>query len=593
MQKGGEVSNRTILSYFFQSAKRYPWSLLFTIIFSALLFAGDIVVPWFMKDFVDTISMGARTDAAVQKLSGIVLAIIGIKAVVFTAMRLRFFAWNWFESKVMADLETSAFSKLLGHSYQFFADNFTGSLVKKVSRFAQAFEGVADVIMLEFFPVAAFTVGVGVSIAYRFPNLLPWFIAWVVVFFSVTALAYSLKRPYDIKSSELDSQVGGAVSDAVTNSINIKLFTGNAFENARFEKVVRAWTSLLCFRWNLNEVIVAVQSFFMMAAEIAFLTYAVNGWKNGVLTAGDIILLQSLFATLVSRLWNFSGLLRRWLESLASAAEMVKILELPYEVKDLRGAKELRVRHGKIEFRSVEFRFRKKSPILEDFSLSIGAGEKIALVGPSGAGKTTITKLLFRFYDINRGSIRIDGQDIGSVTQESLRANISLVPQEPVLFHRSLFENIQYGRRSATREEVIAAAKQAHCHEFIMTQKEGYETLVGERGIKLSGGERQRIAIARAILKDAPILVLDEATASLDSESEKLIQDALQTLMRGKTVIVIAHRLSTIMQMDRIIVLEGGKITSMGTHDELKEQEGRYQKLWNIQAGGFREARTT
>ncbi|HCM43648.1 TPA: hypothetical protein DIS55_01705, partial [Candidatus Kaiserbacteria bacterium] len=214
-------------------------------------------------------------------------------------------------------------------------------------------------------------------------------------------------------------------------------------------------------------------------------------------------------------------------------------------------------------------------------------GERVAFVGPSGAGKTTVTKLLLRFYDVNDGNIEIDGYDIANVTLESLREAIAFVPQDPVLFHRSLLENIRYGRRDATENEVIEAAKKAHCHEFITTLPKGYGTFVGERGVKLSGGERQRIAIARAILKNAPILVLDEATSSLDSESEALIQDALETLMKGKTVIVIAHRLSTVMKMDRIIVLEDGRITADGRHEELITQDGRYRTLWNIQAGGF------
>ncbi|HVU79954.1 MAG TPA: ATP-binding cassette domain-containing protein [Candidatus Paceibacterota bacterium] len=247
----------------------------------------------------------------------------------------------------------------------------------------------------------------------------------------------------------------------------------------------------------------------------------------------------------------------------------------------------LKTTNGAIEFKNIEFHFSKTASILKDFNLVISGREKVALVGPSGAGKSTITKLLLRLYDIKSGSIEIDGQNIADVTQDSLRDAIAFVPQEPILFHRTLMENIRYGRRGASDEAVIEAAKKAHCHEFISKLPQGYDTFVGERGIKLSGGERQRVAIARAILKDAPILVLDEATSSLDSESEALIQDALEVLMRGKTVIVIAHRLSTIMKMDRIVVLEGGKVVADGTHDELLAQKGLYHKLWSIQAGGF------
>jgi len=274
-------------------------------------------------------------------------------------------------------------------------------------------------------------------------------------------------------------------------------------------------------------------------------------------------------------------------ESSADASEMIEMLNQTPEILDAKNAKPLAVTRGAISFKDVRFRYTGGKRILEAFSLAIKPREKIALVGPSGSGKSTVTKLLFRFFDIQQGVITIDAQNIAKVTQDSLRASIAFVPQEPILFHRTLMENIRYGRPSATDDEVFAAAKKAHCHEFIEAQPEGYATYVGERGIKLSGGERQRVAIARAILKDAPILVLDEATSSLDSESESLIQDALQQLMKNKTVIVIAHRLSTIMEMDRIIVMQHGKVVDEGTHEALQKRVGMYRTLWNIQAGGF------
>ena len=236
---------------------------------------------------------------------------------------------------------------------------------------------------------------------------------------------------------------------------------------------------------------------------------------------------------------------------------------------------------------TLSFDFDSERPILRNLEFHIPGGQKVALVGPSGAGKSTITKLLLRLYDVKSGSIAIDGQNIATVTQESLRNAIGFVPQEPILFHRTLMDNIRYGKRDATDEQVIEAARLAHCHEFISQLPSGYETLVGERGIKLSGGERQRVAIARAILKDAPILILDEATSSLDSESEQYIQEALHILMQGKTVLVIAHRLSTIMNMDRIFVIDKGRVEADGTHEQLLKEDGLYQKLWNIQAGGF------
>jgi ATP-binding cassette subfamily B protein len=288
------------------------------------------------------------------------------------------------------------------------------------------------------------------------------------------------------------------------------------------------------------------------------------------------------------KLWNVGRNMRRVYQAIADGNEMTEMLLTPHEVQDVENAGLLKVNSGKIEFNHTSFSYKDQESIFNDFNLSISGGERVALVGPSGGGKSTIVKLLFRSYDLTGGGIEIDGQDISKVTQESLREQISLVPQDPILFHRSILENIRYAKPEATEKEVIAAAKAAHCHEFIEKLSSKYETMVGERGVKLSGGERQRVAIARAILKNAPILVLDEATSSLDSESESLIQDALKTLMQGKTTIVIAHRLSTIMAMDRIVVIEDGQITEQGKHEELlKDKDGKYQKLWHIQAGGF------
>jgi len=325
--------------------------------------------------------------------------------------------------------------------------------------------------------------------------------------------------------------------------------------------------------------------------EIGLLGVGVWLWQHGKITVGDFVLIQVYILGLVDQIWNFGNTLRRVYDAFADASEMVDILETPHAIQDVQGATVLHCTEGTIEFKDVEFGFVEERNVLKDFSFQIAGGEKVGLVGPSGAGKSTITKLLLRLYNPRGGAISIDGQNISTVTQASLRELISYVPQESVLFHRTLRENIAYGKQDATMDEIIEAAKKAHCHEFISKLPEMYETYVGERGIKLSGGERQRVAIARAILKNAPILVLDEATSSLDSESEALIQDALAKLMQDKTVIAIAHRLSTIMKMDRIIVMEEGKVVLTGTHNELLAQESNlYKKLWKIQAGGFIDA---
>jgi len=307
-----------------------------------------------------------------------------------------------------------------------------------------------------------------------------------------------------------------------------------------------------------------------------------------MVSLGIFAMIQSYVFTIIDNTWGFSRVIRNIYQSYADAKEMVEILLLPHEITDSNLAKELVVNEGEIKFENLNFNFNETRRVLENINLAIKPGEKIALVGPSGAGKTTFIRLILRLYSATSGEILIDGQNIEEVTQESLRKNISLVPQDPILFHRTLAENISYGKPDATKEEIEKAAELAHCSEFIKNLPLGFDTYVGERGIKLSGGERQRVAIARAILKNAPILILDEATSSLDSRSEALIQDALNNLMKDKTTIVIAHRLSTIQKMDRIILIDGGKVVEEGTHQSLlKKKNSLYKKLWELQAGGF------
>jgi ATP-binding cassette subfamily B protein len=321
----------------------------------------------------------------------------------------------------------------------------------------------------------------------------------------------------------------------------------------------------------------------MIILEIGIFYLAIKFWQGGKLTLGDFVLIQTYLMIIMMIVWNFGKIIRNTYESLSDAEEMTKILNTPHEIKDIENAKDLKVSTGKIEFKKVGFNYHKTKAVLKDFNLIIQPKERIALVGLSGVGKTTVIKLLLRMYNITDGKILIDNQDISKITQESLWKNISLVPQDPILFHRALMENIRYGKLDASDEEVIMAAKVAHCHEFINKAIDGYNTYVGERGIKLSGGERQRVSIARAILRNAPIIIFDEATSSLDSESERFIWDALNKLMENKVVITITHRLSTIKKMDRIIVIDNGEIIEQGSHQELVEKKSSiYKKTLGI-----------
>jgi len=333
----------------------------------------------------------------------------------------------------------------------------------------------------------------------------------------------------------------------------------------------------------------AIGNLYSVAIEFIIFWVAISDWRLGLITLPVIVLLQNYLARLVNSLWSFGGIVRAYYESFAGAYEMAVILDIPYEIAD-KPTEILGKINGEVIFEKVTYIYENNNAkVLEDFSIKIPAGQKVAIVGSSGAGKTTFVRLLMRFFNLTSGRITIDGIDISNISQENLRGKIAFVPQDPTLFHRTLMENIRYGRRGATDEEVMMAARLAHCDDFIDALPNKYETYVGERGIKLSGGERQRVAIARAILKNAPILILDEATSSLDSHSESLIQDALHKLIQGKTTIVIAHRLSTIREMDRIIVIEKGKIVEDGNHDELSNKKGGlYKKLWDLQAGGFK-----
>jgi ATP-binding cassette subfamily B protein len=324
-----------------------------------------------------------------------------------------------------------------------------------------------------------------------------------------------------------------------------------------------------------------------MVLMVAMVGYALKIWADGALTVGEFSMVAGLAIMLIEAARGLSRTFLEFFEHTGNVGDGVSVFVQSHEIVDLPDAAELEVSHGGIVFDDVSFAYREGLPVFTHLSVAIEPRQHVGLVGFSGSGKSTFANLILRLFEYNAGSIRIDGQDIHAVTQDSLRRNISMIPQDPQLFHRSLMENIRYGRLDATDDEVVEAAKKAHAHEFIVLTEQGYDSLVGERGVKLSGGQRQRIAIARAILKNAPILILDEATSSLDSVTEKEIQRGLVHLMQGRTVVVVAHRLSTISHMDRILVFDQGRIVEDGSHQALLARNGHYARLWNMQAGGF------
>jgi len=580
-------TKKTFKIYWRQACHYKLVGLLMVIPVSAAAVLG-VVIPLFFKDFFDVLASNQPSGAVASKLISILIIIAALDLLEWVFWRISTFADSYFVPKVMADLSNYCFSYLHQHSFTYFSNNFVGSLVKKVKWFVNAFRVIDDKIIWNLLPLAIKVLVISIVLFKTNVVLGVAVIIWTALFMIINWIFTKYKLQYDIKRSEAETETTGVLADTVTNHTNVRLFNGYARELKSFALVTEKLRRLQLFTWNLGNLIEGIQGFLMIGLEIGVFYLAVKLWVKGFLTVGDFVLIQTYLVNLFMRIWDFGRVIREIYEHLADAEEMTVILSTPHDIQDIPGAKKLKINNGQIEFKDVVFNYHQTRTILDQFNLTVKPGERLALIGPSGAGKTTVVKLLLRMHDITSGKILIDGQDISQVTQESLWQNVSLVPQDPILFHRTLWENIRYGRPEATDAEILAAAQAAHCHEFIKGLSDGYNTYVGERGIKLSGGERQRVAIARAILRNAPILVLDEATSSLDSESESLIQDALNKLMVDKTVIVVAHRLSTIKKMDRIVVMDAKGIVEAGSHDELsKKKGGLYQKLWRLQAGGF------
>lgn len=572
-----------MLGIYVNFAFKRKWALLVIYTFAALAVIFETLAPSALRRLVDGLS---EPDATLS----IVLASLGLLALYrlasWVSRRIAGFTNMTFSARSMADLDLYGYGYLMDHSYKFFSDNFAGSLVKRLHRLVRSFERFIDEITYRWVPIIVVLIGASIALYRQDEVLLLIFASWFIVFliFSLWAAKWAVKA--DIERSEVDSKVGGYVADTVSNAVTVKSFGATRRENEGYSRLVQKFAKLQIRSWNRHEVIYMVQSGLGIIIEIGLLYWGILLWSKGELSVGDLVFIQSYIMIVFSKVSEMARSIRHLFDAYADGKEMVEIIKTPHAIKDRLTATPLAVTKGAITFEKVRFGFGRNN-VLKDFSVSIQPKEKIALVGPSGAGKTTITKLLFRFFDVRSGQILIDGQNIAHVTQDSLRKSISMVPQDPILFHRSLRDNIKYGKPDATDEEMIEAAKKAHCHEFITNFPKKYDTFVGERGVKLSGGERQRVAIARAILEDAPILVLDEATSALDSESEQYIQEGLKELMKEKTVIAIAHRLSTIVNMDRILVIEGGRIVAQGSHAELTEKDGTYKNLWNLQAGEF------
>ncbi len=495
------------------------------------------------------------------------------------------------QERMSTHLIERAIKGLFAHSYTFFANSKVGALAGDVNTFARSYQSLGDTLFLQASSVIVNFVASLVIVAFIAPIMLPVLLILTAAITYDAALSYTKRSVYRNQRKDLMSKLFGNTADALGNQVLVRMFGNADSERNRLVRQRHTIESVAAKEIDILQRGAETRMGIMFFFQLATLLLCLFLVHNSLLSIAALVFIITYLGRVAGSMFSISTIIRSAEQAFLDAAKVTEILQVTPEVIDKEDAPDLTVPAGEITFSGVSFAYQdaQKKMVFDDLDLTIPSGQSVGLVGKSGGGKSTLTHLMLRYMDIHTGHILIDGQDIAEVTQDSLRAQIAFVPQDPFLFHRSLRENIAYGKPDASDEEIIDAARQAHAMEFIKELPGGLDTIVGERGVKLSGGQRQRIAIARAILKDAPILILDEATSALDSESEKLIQSALTNLMKNRTSIVIAHRLSTISRLDRIIVLEKGTIREDGTHSELLEKKGIYATLWNHQSGGFIE----
>ncbi len=581
---------KNILSLFWRSTRKHKLQRNLALFFPALAVTiNAIVAPYVLSTFLDKLQHGNVTLENSWSLVALYALLIFTGEVIVWRLAL-YFTWT-FQVNGQRDLYLAIFRKLSLEDLNFHANRFGGSLVSQSSKLHGSFERFWDMIIWSTLPMITTVVGSIVTLSilgmWQYGIFL---IFYAVVFGIVVYFGSRFLADRNRNEAALSNQTNGYLADMLTNVNTVKAFGQEHYEYKNASRYINKWKDASNhLKWGVIGATSAFSSMYAIGATGA-LIFAILGAQYGIASVG-IVYLMFIYALNINRqLWELNNITRTYNRIMGDAHEMTEILNKDYQLID-KSTEALKATKGSVVLNNVTFTHDdgEGEQVFRDFNLMIPSGQRIGVVGHSGSGKTTLTRLMLRFSDIEDGSIVIDNQDISQVTQQSLHQSMAYVPQEPMLFHRSLRENIAYGKIDASDAEIIEAAKQANALEFIQKQADGFDTLVGERGVKLSGGQRQRIAIARAILKNAPILILDEATSALDSESEKLIQDALQKLMKNRTSIVIAHRLSTIAKLDRIIVLDNGKIVEDGSHAELLKQKGIYANLWSHQSGGFIE----
>ncbi|QLE57302.1 ABC transporter ATP-binding protein [Nostoc sp. TCL26-01] len=567
---------------------QFRWWYLLMVILEALHATCGIMLPYAIGEIIRTVTRSPGNnkpilDAISQPL--ILFTALSIGEVVFgrSAGLLQTILHPVHRQHIVRSL----YAYLQHHSHRYLSSSFAGALAHRIAETSLGVTQTMQMLITEFMSVIIVHMVATILLYRAYPPLAAFVGLWAVLFISVSFWLATRCRVYSRKAAAARSETTGIIVDAVTNLSSSRLFARLGFERRYLNEQLRQELKEVRKSNWYSERIRWFQFISAAILKIGTLYYSVSLWSQGLIATADFVVATSLSLLIISEARNLSRRFIEFFEHIGNVANGVLTIVQPHELIDREQAIAHSITQGKIEFRQVNFNYTDGKNVFENLSITIQSGERVGLVGFSGSGKSTFVNLILRLFDPQSGQILIDGVDIRDMTQDALHAQISLIPQDPSLFHRTLMENIRYGRIDATDEQVIAAARKAYAHDFITQIKEGYHSLVGERGVKLSGGQRQRIAIARVILKDAPILILDEATSSLDSITEKAIQDTLDLAMNGKTVIVVAHRLSTIAHLDRILVFDRGRIVEDGNHTQLLARGGAYYRLWKMQAGGF------
>jgi len=578
----------TAISFLIKNAK--PFKLYLGLHFFVILFAAidTSLWPFLSKKLIDSLVANApenAIDAALKPALILILWSIASNLI----WRISDYSWAKMIPAMKKRITLQTMEYAMQHSHSFFQNNFSGALASKIRDLFNSTPKVLDTVIYSFASLALSLLIAFFTLLFVHYLFAIGLILWALIYIFMAISAAKLTNRMSINVATQQTKIMGNIVDALSNISNVKLFANADFESKRIATFQNKYSSLFQRRGIFLAKFYTLHGLTFCAYFSACTALLIWLYSQGKVTLGDFLMIFTINNWIIHSMWVCANQMRTFLEEVGTLNQALGVINEPLKIKD--GNQELAATKGEIIFKNVKFSYHENQPIFADKSVTIPAGQKVGLVGHSGGGKSTFVNLILRLFDVTSGEILIDGQNIANARLDSLHKAIGVIPQDPSLFHRSLFENIAYGRsdasHTATKEQTIKAAHQAHAHEFITKLPHGYNSLVGERGIKLSGGQRQRIAIARAFLKNAPILILDEATSQLDSITENLIQESLQNLMQGKTVLVVAHRLSTLEIMDRILVFEHGKIIEDGSHEELISLNGTYKKLWDAQIGGF------